>query len=219
MRDFFQMPCTLSSPFFVGKVENNTDPTNNYRIKVRIDKIHGQNITAEQLPWAAKLDSSFLGMGSSGINHCVPEVGSEVLLVAVGNDLNSLIYVGSLYRKMEGVTPSGGAYGGSYGIYLANGQFLGIDKLTKTFQMIYEGHINVDKIIDGKITISDKLNVTCPKINITGDVTITGELKVSKNITAKGEVEGKGIHLSTHTHTVPQSPSGTQESESPTSGS
>lgn len=199
MRDFFQQDDTLMNPFFIAKVEDNNDPTGNYRIKVRIPQVHHGNISTANLPWAAKLAPSFLGSGGSGSNHCVPEIGSEVLVIAVGNNLNSLIYLGILCHK-ESVTPSGEAYGGSYGIYMASGQFIGVDKITQTLKMIYQGHINVDKIIDGKIAISDKLSVTCPKINITGDVTITGELKVSKNITAEGEVEGNGIQLSTHIH-------------------
>ena len=81
----------------------------------------------------------------------------------------------------ESVTPSGEAYGGSYGIYMAGGQFLGVDKITQTLKMIYEGHINIDKILDGKITISDKLDVTCPTINIKGNVNITGNVSISGN--------------------------------------
>ena len=119
MRDFFQQDDTLTNPFFVAKVEDNNDPTGNYRIKVRIPQVHHANISTANLPWAAKLGTSFLGSGGSGSNHCVPEVGSEVLVIAVGNNLNSLIYLGILCHK-ESVTPSGGAYGGSYGIYMAN---------------------------------------------------------------------------------------------------
>ena len=199
MRDFFQQDDALTNPFFVAKVEDNNDPTGNYRVKVRIPQIHNENITTANLPWAAKLAPSFLGGGGSGSNHCVPEVGSEVLVIAVGNNLNSLIYLGILCHK-ESVTPSGEAYGGSYGIYMAGGQFIGVDKVTQTLQMIYQGHINIDQILDGKITISDKLEVTCPNIKITGDIDITGKVYVSGEIVSDTEVKAKSVTLTGHTH-------------------
>lgn len=209
MRDFFQQDDTLINPFFVAKVEDNNDPTGNYRVKVRIPQIHNGNITTANLPWAAKLAPSFLGGGGSGSNHCVPEVGSEVLVIAVGNNLNSLIYLGILCHK-ESVTPSGEAYGGSYGIYMAGGQFIGVDKVTQTLQMIYQGHINIDQILDGKITISDKLEVTCPNVKITGDIDITGKVHVSGEIVSDTEVKAKSITLTGHTHqyTAPQHAAG-----------
>lgn len=205
MRDFFQQDDTLMNPFFVAKVEDNNDPTGNYRIKVRIPQVHHNNISTANLPWAAKLAPSFLGGGGSGSNHCIPEVGSEVLVIAVGNNLNSLIYLGILCHK-ESVTPSGEAYGGSYGIYMASGQFIGVDKVTQTLKMIYQGHINIDQILDGKITISDKLDVTCPtmnikgNINIEGNVNIKGEETVTGIITSNTEVKAKSVTLTGHTH-------------------
>lgn len=204
MRDFFQQDDTLTNPFFVATVEDNNDPTGNYRVRVRIQEVHHNNISTANLPWAAKLGSSFLGAGGSGSNHCVPEVGSKVLVIAVGNNLNSLIYLGILCHK-ESVTPSGEAYGGSYGIYMAGGQFIGVDKVTQTLKMIYEGHINIDKILDGKITISDKLDVTCPTLNIKGDVNITGNVSISGNEKIGGNSVISGtMHSSNydaHTHT------------------
>ena len=199
MRDFFQQEDTLTNPFFVARVEDNNDPTENYRVKVRIPQIHDEKITTANLPWAARLTSPFLGAGGSALDHCIPEVGSEVLVIAVGNNLNSLIYLGILCRK-EPITPSGEAYGGSYGIYMAGGQFIGVDKITQTLQMIYQGHINVDKILDGKITISDKLEVTCPSIKITGDIDITGKVHVSGEVVSDTEVIAKSVTLTGHTH-------------------
>ena len=88
MKPFFKIDDHFENPFFVGTVEDNNDPTNNYRVK-----LHPKNITTDQLPWAAKVDSSFMGMDSSSISHSIPEVGSKVLVLAVGNNINSLIYL------------------------------------------------------------------------------------------------------------------------------
>ena len=123
------------NPFFIGVVEDNNDPTFNYRVKVRIPEIHTPNISTEQLPWAAKLDCSFMGMGDNqDLSHSVPEVGAKILVLAVENDLNSLIYMGSLYKKTA-QTPSNEEYLGNYGVYRPNGQFIGVNKIKKLFQM------------------------------------------------------------------------------------
>ena len=93
---------------------------------------------------------------------------------------------------------------------MAGGQFIGVDKVTQTLQMIYQGHINIDQILDGKITISDKLKVTCPNIKITGDVDITGKVHVSGEIVSDTEVKAKSVTLTGHTHqyTAPQHAAG-----------
>lgn len=201
MENFLPSEQTFTNPFFIGTVEDNNDPTNNYRIKVRIKELHQDSISTANLPWAAKVDSAFMGMSDNApLSHNVPEVGSQVLLIAVGNDPNSLLYIGILYHKTP-QTPSGDSYGGSYGIYMSGGQFVGIDKVTKTFQMIYEGHINIDKILDGKLTVSNKLDVICPKTNIIGDINITGNVHVTGNIISDTEVTAKTVNLTTHTHT------------------
>ena len=82
----------FENPFFIATVEDNNDPTFNYRVKVRISHIHSDTITTEQLPWAAKVDASFMGMDGSSTLHSVPEIGSQVLVLAVGNNINSLLY-------------------------------------------------------------------------------------------------------------------------------
>ena len=210
MENFLPSEQEFTNPFFIGTVEDNKDPTFNYRIKVRIKGLHPDNISTANLPWAAKVDSSFMGMSDSApLSHNVPEVGSKVLLIAVGNDPNSLLYIGMLYHKTP-QTPAGGGYDGSYGIYMSGGQFIGIDKVTKAFQMIYEGHINIDKILDSTIKVSDFVNIECNTATIKCNTAtvdaptthITGNVNVDGNIVAKGEVSAKSgaVNLSTHTH-------------------
>lgn len=210
MRGFFQQKDTLDNPYFIADVISNNDPTGNYRIKVRIPQIH-DDIKDENLPWAAKLGPSFLGLNGSYTNHSVPEIGTKVLILAVGNNLNSLIYLGILCRN-ENQGASGEAYAGTFGIYTASGEFIGVNKITKTLQLIYEGHINIDKILDGKINISDKLDVTCPITNWTGDINIkgnvniigntdiTGEQHITGQLTSDTEVKAKAVTLTGHTH-------------------
>lgn len=139
----------FENPFFIATVEDNNDPTNNYRVKVRIENIHTNDITTAQLPWAAKVDASFMGIDSSAGLHSVPEVGSKVLVLAIGNNINSLVYIGCLYKKDN--TPSGDNYLNTYGVYTKNGEFIGVEKVKNVFHMIWNGDLTFD--VKGKIKI------------------------------------------------------------------
>lgn len=185
MKSFFKTDTHFENPFFVGTVEDNNDPTSNYRVKVRIPIIHPDTITTEQLPWAAKVDSSFMGMDSSSISHSIPEVGSKVLVLAVGNNINSLIYLGCLYKKTDS-TPSGDDYLNCYGIYDKNGNYIKLDKIKKLFELIWEGTINIDKVKE--LTVGVKGNIT---INAESDITISAKkninIKASSDLTINAD--------------------------------
>ena len=204
MKTFFPADDHFENPFFVGTVVSNNDPTSNYRVKVKIQGMH-DDITDEHLPWAAKVDSSFMGMDSSTSLHAVPEVGSKVLLLAVGNNINSLVYLGCLYKKSD-TTPSGDDYLNSYGIYDKNGNYIKLDKVQKLLELVWAGKINIDKIQEMTITVNGNVNLTAPTTNIKGNVKIDGTLDVTQDITtdtnvkAKIEVTAKATNLTTHTH-------------------
>lgn len=171
MQSFFKPTDNLKNPFFIGTVEDNNDPTFNYRVKVRIENIHNSNITTEQLPWAGKVDCSLMGIGdNSDILHAVPEIGSKVLLLAIGNDINSLVYIGNLYKNTQN-TPKNENYLNTYGIYRKDGQFIGIDKLKSLFKMIFNGNLEIS---------ADK-NITVKAQNVTVEAALT---KINK-----GQVE------------------------------
>lgn len=195
--------------FFIGTVEDNNDPTFNYRVKVRIEKLHPTTITTEQLPWAARVDTAFMGMSDTGdLDHKIPEIGSKVLILAVGNNINSLLYLGCLYKKTP-QTPITEGYLNTYGVYRADGQFIGIDKVKKLFQMLFLGDVNIDKIQNMTIKVANTVNIECQTANITatnvnikGDTAITGKLNVTGDIVSQAEVSAKGgsVNLSTHVH-------------------
>ena len=218
MRNFFTNKNTFQNPLFIGTVEDNNDPTQNYRVKVRIDKLHSELITTEQLPWAARVDTAFMGMSDTAdLNHKIPEIGSKVLLLAVGDDVNSLLYLGSLYKKTP-QTPAAEDYLNTYGIYRPNGQFIGIDKIKKLFQMLFDGDINIDLIKEMTINVSNSVKITCQNANIKATkVTIdapttdmTGNLNVKGNIKSMQEVSAMGgaVNLGTHTHIYSPGPGG-----------
>lgn len=58
-----------------------------------------------------------------------------------------------------------------------------------------DGHVCAIALAGGKLTIDAPQGV-----EITGDVTITGQAHVSETVTADDDVIGGGIHLKTHKH-------------------
>ena len=210
MKPFFKTDEHFENPFFIGEVVDNKDPTFNYRVKVRINHLHDTITKDENLPWAAKVDSSFMGMDSSSISHSVPEVGSKVLVLAVGDNINSLIYLGCLYKKTDS-TPSGDDYINCYGIYDKNGNYIKLDKIQKLLELVWSGKININKIQEMNITVNGNVNLTAPTTNINGNVDITGTLHVSSdittdtNVTASIEVTAGPAQttLTKHTHQTP----------------
>lgn len=198
----------FENPFFVGTVEDNNDPTYNYRVKVRIDQIHPKEISTAELPWAAKVDSSFMGMDSSAEMHAIPEVGSQVLVLAIGNNINSLIYLGCLYKKTNS-TPNGNDYLNTYGIYDKDGNYIKLDKIQKLLELIWAGKININKITEMNITVNGNVNlkanttnITAPTNNIKGNVSIDGTLNVTGLITTNVDIKAgpSSVGLVTHTH-------------------
>ena len=233
MKAFFQIDDELTNPLFVATVEDNNDPTFNYRVKVRIPDIHPDIIKTEELPWAARLCNSFMGVGDEqDLDHAIPEVGTQVLVLAVGNNLNSLVYLGNLYKKTA-QTPTDDRYLNTYGIYRKDGQFIGVDKIKKLFQMLFDGDIEVDKVHNIKINATDNitvncksailnaniatvntkstttvnaegnLNVTAPTSTFDGNIECTGTIHANKPIKSDIEVTAAAVNLTTHTHPFP----------------
>ena len=85
----------FTNPFNIATVVDNVDPTNSYRIKIRINILHDA-LEDKDLPWAAKVDGSFLGFGGTSSVHSVPEKGTKVLVLFVNNEPNSILYLGAL---------------------------------------------------------------------------------------------------------------------------
>lgn len=227
MKSKYKIDDRFENPFFIGTVEDNNDPTFNYRVKVRIPTLHNDVMTKEQLPWAARVDGSFMGMSdNSDLNHSVPEIGSQVLVLAVGNDPNSLLYLGCLYKKTP-QTPAAEGYLNTYGVYRQDGQFIGVDKIKKLFQMLFLGDIEVDKVNNIKINAASDITITCSNANITtngqtnitanGNMNVTaptstfnGNVEVNGIIHATGAIDSdtevgakKSVHLTTHVHPFP----------------
>lgn len=228
------------NPFFIGTVVDNDDPTKNYRVKVRLPKIHDK-IKDADLPWAARVDRAFRGIesktpsskgpsdnneSSTGgkeqgqeeeskkkkapkFDHCVPEKGTKLLVLAIQNDVNSLVYMGALYKKTDYTPEDDEKYLGTYGIYANEDQFIGIDETgdENEIKVHFIGHIDVDKIKHAYVQAEEDIIVTTKKniaIETTGEANIlvlckNGTLEVDcKNLTAtveeKAEIKCKELN-------------------------
>lgn len=217
MQPFVSVKDSFTNPLLIATVEDNKDPEFNYRVKVRIPRLHNDLITVEQLPWAARVDTTFMGIGDAqDLSHKVPEIGTQVLVLAVANDPNSLVYIGNLYKKTA-QTPAGEDYLNTYGVYRKDGQFIGIDKIKKLFQMLFDGDINIDKVKDMTINVSNAVQITCqnatvnasskvtlntPETEMTGNLNVAGTINSQGKITSMAEVSANGgaVNLSTHVH-------------------
>lgn len=180
-----QFEHTFENPFFVATVVDNNDPTFNYRVKVRLDHLH-DTIKDDELPWAAKLDSSFMGMNGSHSLHSVPEKGSKVLVIAVANDPNSLLYMGCLYKKSNS-TPGGNDYLNSYGIYNSSGEFIKLDKVQKLLELVWAGKININNIKEMNITVTGDVNLNAKNINVKSSSAIKIEATSTIDIKSTGQ--------------------------------
>ena len=140
---------TFTNPFNIGTVVDNKDPGNSYRVKIRVHILHDA-IEDVDLPWAAKVDGSFLGFDGSASLHSIPEIGTKVLVLFVNNDPNSILYLGALQSNSK-TTPSGSDYDNTYGIYTQKGEFIGVDKIRNVMTALWKGDLKLD--VEGNISI------------------------------------------------------------------
>lgn len=140
---------TFTNPFNIGTVVDNKDPSNSYRVKIRVHILHDA-IEDVDLPWAAKVDGSFLGFDGSASLHSIPEIGTKVLVLFVNNDPNSILYLGALQSNSK-TTPGGSDYDNTYGIYTQKGEFIGVDKIRNVMTALWKGDLKLD--VEGNISI------------------------------------------------------------------
>lgn len=81
-----------------GRVEDNQDPLQIGRVKVRVPMIHGiivqGGISTKSLPWATMVTR---GGGYNYGSFIVPEIGEYVLVMFEDNDVNKPVYFGSIF--------------------------------------------------------------------------------------------------------------------------
>lgn len=177
----------FTNPFFIAEVKDNKDPDYNYRVKVKIEGLH-DNIADNDLPWAARLDSSFLGIkDDTSIKHCLPEKNSKVLVLCVANDPNSLVYLGNIYKKVDNVSPKeDDPYLKTWGIYGKEKQFIGLDKVQKAFELLMNGDLDlvIDRANHITIHVKEDVKIECKK----AEVKVTESAKITTGQVAQNRI-------------------------------
>ena len=177
----------FTNPFFIATVKDNKDPDYNYRVKVKIEGLH-DNIADGDLPWAARLDSTFLGIkDDTSIKHCLPEKDSKVLVLCIANDPNSLVYLGSLYKKVDNVSPKeDDLYLKTWGIYGKDKQFIGLDKVQKAFELLMNGDLDlvIDRANHLTIYVKEDVKIECKK----AEVKVTESAKITTGKVAENRI-------------------------------
>lgn len=203
------------NPFFIGTVVDNNDPTYNYRVKVRLPKIH-DTIPDDKLPWAARIDRAFRGIESDTPSANGPQNEASrggksstqsnsgqsqrkippkfdhcvpekgtKLLVMMIQNDANALVYLGALYKKTEYTPTDGKYLESYGIYSNEGQFIGIDLTGEENEIKVYFIGHVDVDKVKKITVNAEDDIT---IMTKTNVTVKAEADVTvecKNLTAK----------------------------------
>lgn len=90
-----------SSSLFRGIVEENRDPLNIGRLRVRIPSLHGlkgEGVTTEGLPWAMPC---FPSAGADHGTFIIPECGDIVWLLFENSQLDNPVWIGASYSTVH----------------------------------------------------------------------------------------------------------------------
>ena len=203
------------NPFFIGTVVDNNDPTYNYRVKVRLPKIH-DTIPDDKLPWAARIDRAFRGIESDTPSANGPQNETSrggksstqnnsgqsqrkrppkfdhcvpekgtKLLVMMIQNDANALVYLGALYKKTEYTPTDGKYLESYGIYSNEDQFIGIDLTGEENEIKVYFIGHVDVDKVKKITVNAEDDIT---IMTKTNVTVKAEADVTvecRNLTAK----------------------------------
>lgn len=136
----------------------------------------------------------FQGRTHQTKHYSMPKIGEVGLCLFPENSFNGF-YLGSGYDEALPI-PAGAGENVEITIF-KDGTVVSYDENSSKL------YINANNEIE---IIAKKMKISCPVIDITGDINHTGNLTSSGNtsiggsMTATGDVSGKGINLSTHTH-------------------
>jgi len=210
--------------WFIGVVEDITDPEKMNRVRVRCFGYHTQDkgmVPTADLPWATVMlpttSASFKGVGK--IHELV--VGSWVVgFFRDGSSSQDPVVMGSIASKTEDVldlpTQTQENYPNNKVHVTEGGHIIEYDNTVdaKRINIQHSSGTTININNDGTVEINSA-NTT---VNIIGNTSITGTLNVSGTTHSVGDVStdaGKGLSLAGHTHETqitPGSSAGTYES-------
>lgn len=178
-----------------GIVEDNIDPENLGRCKVRVPSVYGElTYPIDILPWARPLVLSPVKRGRGSVN--LPDIGDIVWVFFEGSEKEFPIYLGGTYA-----TGDIGVSNDVVDFYIENGDSISYSRGSR----IYKINIGDNQIIvsPDNITLESGSNyiiVSPDLIHIKGNVFVDGDIKSTGSITADIDVYGQDISLHDHIH-------------------
>lgn len=182
-------------------VINNIDPLMQARVQIKIN-----SQTEEGIPIWARLGNVFAS------NHAgfvfIPDIGDEVIVGFIGNQLDEPVVLGSLYSKSQQIPFQSNGFDGLKGIVTKNQLKISFDDIKKT--------ISIDTPAGNSIAINDQMksvvindqngnNITLGpegiSIHSPKDIVLNagGELKLNTttklNVNAKSDIEIAGLNV------------------------
>ncbi len=169
----------LTEVMYLGEVEDNVDPEQIGRIKVRVKEVFGTAIPTKYLPWAIPFDSANAGSIAAITGLHIPEIGSQIIVFFHKQDIYSPVYTGRAIAKGQLFEDLVTNYPNRYGYKDSNLNQFWVDKSTGEMEVkhhsgtrVYiddEGSVTIDVVKNQTTTIEEESVVVIKKNN---DVTI-----------------------------------------------
>ena len=183
---------------YIGIVEDNTDPLQMGRIRVRIKEVFGSKIPTDKLPWASPFQSPSAGSAPGLVGIHIPEIDSHVIVAFNKQDIYSPVYTGQPLAKGHLFEDLVENYPHRYGFKDSNLNQFWVDKLTGEIEVKHhsgtrlyiddEGSVTVDVLKNQTTTIEENATVLVKK---NSDITIeennTLLIKGNNDISVEGD--------------------------------
>lgn len=184
---------TLQTKTHVGKVEDNADPLQEGRCKVRVYGMHSDNIPTDDLPWAVQ-DNTFLG--STKGSFIVPPVDALVNVIFQDDDIYNPRYTTKVISDSNKVSNSLKAISSDNSpdtmvfFELDNGEFFKINRKTGETQYHHSSGMDIIVQDNGDVSISTT-NASSGNITINTPNNISVNAGGNADIIADGNVSVK----------------------------
>jgi hypothetical protein len=164
---------------FTGKVEDNNDPDQLGRCKIRVYGLFDDvNIATSDLPWA-KPDNQFIGSNIG--SFIVPPVDTLVRVYFDGDDIYNPVYTTKVLNTSQLSTNRSEDYPHTLVMWETdNGDFFQINRKTLEMELRHSSGLDLTIDANGNVTIKnvdvEQGNIT---LNVKGNVNLTSDGNVS----------------------------------------
>ena len=154
---------------YIGKVEDNEDPAQMQRIRVRLPQ-HPKNMKTEELPWAIPAKDGMFGSGQPAGSCIVPRKDTFVRVILCPDQYSPV------YSQLQTVT-SGNLtddYPDTYGLQDPKGNFFKMNMIKELINILLKSEIRIEQTGDIKIKLAGNAHICCEGLYLQAkDINIT----------------------------------------------